>query len=215
MRSTASLGDAGMADRTLFPHAFGLRMPAALWTSPAFDRCILLASIYPIVTILLIWAVSGHVGQAEAALLLKPDYSGWQRGFLVAGSVSLSIAGVASQRIKGWKLSALVIVAGIGGSFVSPAFKDIGIFVIGSVLSMALGLALTVTYTGAGTYVVCGVGSMSIHFAWFHSPRSRWVFHCCCAELDGDQISIARSFPLGLSRCNDFGLPERGAFGSL
>jgi hypothetical protein len=44
-------GDAGMADRTLFPHAFGLRTPAPLWTAPALDRCLLLALFYPILTI--------------------------------------------------------------------------------------------------------------------------------------------------------------------
>ena len=49
-------GDVGMADRTLFPHAFGLKTPAPLWTAPALDRCLLLALIYPIVTIFLIWA---------------------------------------------------------------------------------------------------------------------------------------------------------------
>jgi hypothetical protein len=38
-------GDAGMADRTLFPRAFGLRRPAPLWTAPAFDRCLLLALV--------------------------------------------------------------------------------------------------------------------------------------------------------------------------
>jgi hypothetical protein len=47
-------GDAGMADRTLFPRAFGLKTPAPLWTAPAFDRCLLLALIYPIATILII-----------------------------------------------------------------------------------------------------------------------------------------------------------------
>ncbi len=31
-------GDAGMADRTLFPRAFGLKKAAPLWTAPAFDR---------------------------------------------------------------------------------------------------------------------------------------------------------------------------------
>jgi hypothetical protein len=45
-------GDADAADRTLFPHAFGLRTPAPLWTAPALDRCLLLALIYPIATIL-------------------------------------------------------------------------------------------------------------------------------------------------------------------
>src|SRR5580704_629420 len=40
-------GDAGMGDRTLFPHAFGLRTPAPLWTVAALDRALL----YPILTI--------------------------------------------------------------------------------------------------------------------------------------------------------------------
>jgi hypothetical protein len=31
-------GDASMADRRLFPHAFGLRTPAPLWTAVALDR---------------------------------------------------------------------------------------------------------------------------------------------------------------------------------
>jgi hypothetical protein len=33
-------GDAGMADRTLFPHAFGLETPVPTWTAPALDRCL-------------------------------------------------------------------------------------------------------------------------------------------------------------------------------
>lgn len=39
-------GDAGMADRTLFPRAFGLKKPAPLWTAPALDRCLFLATAY-------------------------------------------------------------------------------------------------------------------------------------------------------------------------
>ena len=77
-------GDAGMADRTLFPRAFGLCTPAPLWTAPAFDRCLLLALIYPALMILTTWAISGHVGPAEAALSLPPDHTGWRRGVLVA-----------------------------------------------------------------------------------------------------------------------------------
>src|SRR6266478_5126218 len=73
-------GDAGKADQPLFPRAFGLKTPASLWTAPAFDRCLLLALIYPIASISIIWAVSGHVGPAEAALGLKADLAGSQRG---------------------------------------------------------------------------------------------------------------------------------------
>lgn len=72
-------GDAGMADRTLFPSAFGLKTPAPLWTPIAFDRCLLFAVIYPVATVGIIWAICGHVGPAEAALGLRPDVPGWQR----------------------------------------------------------------------------------------------------------------------------------------
>ncbi len=78
-------GDVGMVDQTLFPHAFGLKIPAPLWTAPAFDRCLLLALIYPIATIFLIWTISGHVGSAEAALGFRPDLPDWQRGTAAAG----------------------------------------------------------------------------------------------------------------------------------
>ena len=95
-------GDVGMADRTLFPRAFGLKKPAPLWTAPAFDRCLLLALIYPIATIFVIWAISGHVGPAEAALGLKPDISGWSRGFAAAAMGFQAWHG-ASCRTKGRK----------------------------------------------------------------------------------------------------------------
>ena len=47
-------GDARKADRTLLPHAFGLKTPAPLWTAPSLDRCLLLALFYPILTIFVI-----------------------------------------------------------------------------------------------------------------------------------------------------------------
>jgi hypothetical protein len=84
-------GDAGMADRTLFPCAFGLRNPAPLWTAVSFDRCLLLAFIYPFVMIFLIWAISGHVGPVETALHLKHDLPGWRRGLAVALLVFLTV----------------------------------------------------------------------------------------------------------------------------
>jgi hypothetical protein len=77
--------DAGKANQTLFPHAFGLRTSAPLWTASAFDRCLLLALIYPVAAIFVIWAISGHVGPAETALRLKSGLSGWQRSVVATG----------------------------------------------------------------------------------------------------------------------------------
>jgi hypothetical protein len=76
-----------MANRMLFPHAFGLKTPAPLWTTPALDRCLLLAFIYLIATIFLIWAISGHVGPAEEALALKPNLPGWSRALAAAARI--------------------------------------------------------------------------------------------------------------------------------
>src|ERR1700730_8918576 len=47
-------GDVGMANRTLFPRAFGLNNPAPLWTPQALDRCLFLAFVYPVATIFII-----------------------------------------------------------------------------------------------------------------------------------------------------------------
>jgi hypothetical protein len=89
--------DSGMGDRTLFPHAFGLRRPAPLWTAPAFDRCLLIALIYPIATVFLFWVASGHVGPAEAALRLESGLPGWRRA-VVGVAIALAAGSPAVLR---------------------------------------------------------------------------------------------------------------------
>jgi hypothetical protein len=109
-------GDAGEADRTLFPHIFGLRTPVPLWTVPAFYRCLLLALIYPIVAIVFVWTVSGHVGPAEAALHLRMYLSAWWRWFSAAaiGISAVALWGVA--RSNGWRRMAYALAC--SGAFV-------------------------------------------------------------------------------------------------
>lgn len=109
-------GDAGMADRTLFPRAFGLTKPAPLWTAPAYDRCLLLALVYPIATVFVLWAVSGHVGPAEHALFLKPDEPVWRRALTV---VTIPLIGYRYCRFKkasGWRANLLWLGA-VAGAF--------------------------------------------------------------------------------------------------
>jgi hypothetical protein len=61
-------GDSGRDDESWIARALGLEIPGARWTAPAFDRCLLLALLYPIITIYLVWIWSGHSGPVERAL---------------------------------------------------------------------------------------------------------------------------------------------------
>jgi Domain of unknown function (DUF4062) len=58
-------GDQGRDDKSWFARALGLETHGARWTASAFDRCLLLALLYPIVTIVAVWAWSGHMGVVE------------------------------------------------------------------------------------------------------------------------------------------------------
>jgi hypothetical protein len=95
-------GDADRTDQTIFPHAFGLRTPASLWTAPSLERCLLLALIYPLATLFVVWAVSGHVGPAESALRLNPHLVAWQR-WLAGAVFGLSVVALCGAvRATGW-----------------------------------------------------------------------------------------------------------------
>jgi hypothetical protein len=157
-------GDAGMGDRTLFPHAFGLRTPAPLWTAPAFQRCLVLAYLYPIFTIFVIWAVSGHVGPAEAALRLKPGLSGWNRGVAAAG---IGLFFVAWRRFgeQGWGALRWLAAAGLGAAIAIGAVGNAGaIFIMaGGIVVQRAGVFLA---AGAlAFYVANGVTTPPIAVA--------------------------------------------------
>lgn len=64
-------GDFGQASPRFVLRLFGLEdRPAPIWTAAAFDKCLLLALVYPVFSVVVIWVVSGDVGPAERALVL-------------------------------------------------------------------------------------------------------------------------------------------------
>jgi hypothetical protein len=164
-------GDAGMADRTLFPRAFGLRTPAPLWTAAAFDRCLLLAVIYPIATVGIVWAVSGHVGPAEAALRLQSGLPGWERGIGVAIVGFSALAVVLPNRMKAWWMSftwyAVAITAAVAGAAVISDLRAIEIASLGGAIIAVLFVGIVTDivvfggpdsgyYSRAGTLIIGG-----------------------------------------------------------
>lgn len=151
-------GDAGMAERTLFPRAFGLKAPAPLWTAPAYDRCLLLAFVYPIITVFVIWVLSGHFGPAEAALGLKPEMPGWRR---LSHLFSVWWCGYAIHRSFQAKRSEQFILLGFVIIIVASAGPTIPVFL--SVI-MPIG-AVAVPAAGAGPVLVGTVGSIALSSA--------------------------------------------------
>ncbi|MGH6834980.1 MAG: hypothetical protein ACREC9_05395, partial [Methylocella sp.] len=161
-------GDAGMADRTLFPHAFGLKKPAPLWTAPALDRCLLIALLYPIATIFFIWAVSGHVGPAEAALCLSPAIPSWQRSLAVAafGFFSFAIWGV--NLTRGWKHWQRVAAAVAVGGCVTAVLEFVGPggFAVVAPASFTLAVAGSVVFDDAVAVVFPGAAAVAVAVAF-------------------------------------------------
>ena len=144
--------DAGMADRTLFPRIFGLQRPVPLWTSAAFDRCLLIAAIYPVVTIFVIWIVSGHAGPGGKAFGLQDGAHGSQRAaaaiFLIGEFWALIFAARALNRSGSVrKLIAFVV------SFAAVALA--GAFV------GAVAVAFAIVFAGASAPSFAGVRAFS------------------------------------------------------
>jgi len=168
-------GDAGIKGQ----RAFGLKKAAPLWTAPAFDCCLLLALIYPIATIFAIWAISGFVGPAEAALGLKPDISGWARGILAGSIVVLLCSNLAWWRRftvltedARWerKFPGLVfgfVFAGFAAGAAVASYENIRIFF--AIVLINFTMFTAIPFIGAGMLVdvggFIGVGAVYVAFA--------------------------------------------------
>jgi hypothetical protein len=175
-------GDAGKADQTLFPRAFGLNTPAPLWTAPAFDRCLLLALIYPIVALIIIWAISGHVGPAEAALGLAPNISPWRRGLTVAGV--LTVAGFA------WADRVTARPKSFGGTVVRASTIGLKASIVAFVIAVAL------TGVVAGAFVVAFVGVLA--FAGVVAFAGVFAFAGAVVVAFAVAVAVAFAFAVAL-----------------
>jgi len=216
-------GDAGQADQTLFPHAFGLRTPAPLWTAPAFDRCLLLALLYPIASIFIIWAIYGQVGPAEAALRLKAGLSFWQRGnvaIVVGFSFFLPFLfrpPTSPMKPLGWKglktRRSIALISLLGIVTVVQVFgrPDLGVFAGASSVSSACQFDWPCRWRQCR----CHRFRFPFRFPFRWRPRLRCrslcPLRCRAVKQRILQIPMARRLLLALSLRDDPRLSSRGA----
>ena len=151
------LGDHDKAHLGIFRHAFGLRGSYPLWTGAALDRCVLLALVYPLLAVIIIWAISGHVGPAERALGLESGAPGWRRGVTV-GAVGLAVLLLTLGRSASLKLAylygAVGVVAVVAVAAVASVGAGVGVFALALATAMAGAGAVAVVYVFVGVVVV-------------------------------------------------------------
>ena len=146
--------------------AFGMTIPAPLWTAEAFHCCLILALAYSQVMIFLIWAVSGDVGPAEAALGLPQDLPTWQR---VASFIAFLVSVFAywkSHRVGGWLAPAWLTVTIVFGIIVAvnlaSGTADVAgaISVTGAVVAVVNG-DIAIALAGAGIGALIGAVALA------------------------------------------------------
>jgi hypothetical protein len=181
-RVDAFFDDAYPPVRRNWTHAvFGLRDVAPLWTAPAYDRCLMLALIYPITVIFLVWAWSGHVGVSETALGLS-QATDFGRVMTLFGIVAIIRSWQIADRLSGWKsfvvrafavvgTFAVVVAGGASASGIfGGAFVGAGAFLVA--VAVAFIVAVAIAFGGpiavAGALILAGAGVFpSTHNAAF------------------------------------------------
>ena len=149
-------GDAGRADRSWVARLMRLETPGPRWTAVAYDRCLLLALLYPIAVVFVVWVISGRVGPAEAALGLRESAAGWTWDTAKRGAALLSLFAMAVTIVGFFNAEGRTLL------FWGIAFP---ITVTGAVVGVGdavggLGLVIGAIGAGVGAGVVGGAGAV-------------------------------------------------------
>ncbi|MBM3551172.1 MAG: hypothetical protein FJX45_05260 [Alphaproteobacteria bacterium] len=140
-----------------------LSEPAHVWTAAAYDRCLLLALIYPIVVIFFSWTIAGHVGPAESALGIK-EADGWLRAGFTIAFVLFGVSFFKFMHAEG--LPILVWVVALTLVFAAVlAFAIAGAGVRAAAGATIATFAIVIPYHFVGAGAGAGVGAFALAVA--------------------------------------------------
>jgi hypothetical protein len=193
-------GSFGLARRV------GWQADGPTWTAAAYDKCLLLALLYPLATMLALWVWSGEVGVAEKALGLSEaepgDTGSWRFALGVAIAV---IALVVSSLVReGWGVFKFLILAVIGtfAGVVSVAFGAAfvatvaGVGAVAGGVSGAVAVAMVIAY--AGFYVGPYSSALPAAVAFLSVSASVLFLNAYSAKRGGQALFL---MPSVSSRC--------------
>lgn len=146
--------------------------PRHAWTWKLYDRCLLLAVVYPILILFAVWAVSGAEGRIGTIVVLEGEVPAWKRAAAIGGlAIAILLIRIAQTRRKlMWQLvfGAVAFVVGlliIGA--VGVVVENEVAFVLGfAFLPAVLGtVVFTVVVTFAGEAALASVGAFAFAVA--------------------------------------------------
>jgi hypothetical protein len=177
------LGDADKASFSLLS-PFGNREARPYWTAWSFDRCALLALIYPLLSLFVVWVWTGESGpiaeflgmkygtswwfrSIAAALLIVSVFAYWRalrttgwRGLLWFAAFAVAGAGAVALAVAGTFAFALAVVgAGAGAGAVAGAFAGAGAVTVTGAVAVAVAVAVAGAVVGAGAFAGAIVGA--------------------------------------------------------
>lgn len=169
-----------------------------LWSAPAYDRCLLLALLYPILVLVLGWMVSGHVGVAERALDFKIGVPGWRRGLVGVALLTSAAAAFTSFRGTGWRYAVwdLVCFGAFAGAFavaVAVAVTSAVAVPVAFAVVCAYGCVFAVRVVVAGAVAVAGVVAGAFALAGAFAVAGVGAFAVTVAFAIAVDFAVARS----------------------
>lgn len=170
-------GDRYSKPNQLIAKFLGVTTETPLWTAASFDRCVLIAAIYPATCIIFFWALSGSVQKVQESLhlsVLPP----WHRSVVAVALIFQFFAIRRLLNTSSWLSAAWAIAGGnlsISLAVVGAGLPEVAlIFFVAGIGAASLGLLLdrlkvpfiafnrSVSGAGALAGVVVGAGT----FAW-------------------------------------------------
>ncbi len=124
---------------------------APIWSGASFDRCVQLALVYPLISIFISWAVTGHVGPVERALQFPDDWSVQYRLANIGALIASVFLFWLSLGLRGWWR----LQVGLFAAVLAPVGFGPGLAVLG--VLAAIGLARLTRFS-----LLAGDGAIAI-----------------------------------------------------
>jgi hypothetical protein len=197
--------DQRSADQSLFSRIFGLRKPAPLWTAPAFDCCLLLALIYFVAAVALVWTASNQVGPAEAALGLHAA-DDWSRAAILAAVGLSPLATWGALRAEEDRLSpSLAVICVFAGATVvlGTSAGTVGYAVLGAIAG-AIVVGIIGAFSGGSVLATIGVA--------IGAGAGAGAAAAAAAGAVAGTVASAVGFAFGALNTNDVGDVFAGVF---